>query len=170
MNKKNLFLTLTGFQLTWLACIFGEKILLQPLLGFYVGLIYLSIYFYFCKKIKKLVKIMLLISIPGYFFDTFMVFFSIYEFNYSIIFGTIPIWMVILWLSYSTLYYEVLIFFKNYKIIGIILSSLLGPLTYYSGFAFGYLSINNIYLFFIYMILFWALLMIYYIEIILKRI
>ena len=83
MSKIKIFLTLTGYQITWLACVFGQNKLNQPLLGIYIGLLYLLIFFYFNKNKIKFLKLSLYISIPGYIFDTFMVYFSIYEFNSS---------------------------------------------------------------------------------------
>ena len=52
MQKLKIFITLTGYQFTWLACVLGEKYFLN--LGIYIGLIYLALYFYFSKnKIKS---------------------------------------------------------------------------------------------------------------------
>ena len=170
MNKIKVFLTLTGYQFTWLACVFGENKFNEPMLGIYIGLIYLFLFLYFNKNKKKFFKTSLLISIPGYFFDTLMVYFYVYEFNSSLIIGTIPVWMIVLWASFSTLFDEVLVFFKDYKFLGIIISGLLAPLTYYVGEPTGVITINNFVLFFILMILFWVSFMIYYLEIILKKI
>ena len=164
-----IFLTLTGYQLTWLACIFGENKFNQPNLGFYFGLFYLTLYFYFNDSKIKFLKISMLISIPGYLFDTLLVYFQFYEFQTSYNFGTLPIWMITLWLSFSTLFDKILVFFKNYKLLALFLSSSLGPLTYYLGVPIGLISINNIFLFFLLMIIFWFFLMIYYIFIVLKN-
>ncbi len=169
MSKTKIFLTLTGYQLTWLACVFGDKNFDQPLLGIYLGALYLVVYFYFNKNKFKFLKISLSISIPGYFFDSLMVYYSIYEFNVSLIIGVLPAWMLILWLSFSTLFDEILTIFKKYKIIGIILSGFLAPLTYYAGEPIGVISISNIWLFFSIMIIFWVLLMIYYLFFVLKE-
>ena len=98
-----------------------------------------------------------------------MVYFSIYEFNTSTKFGILPIWMIILWLSFSTLFDEILMFFRQYKILGIFLSLSIGPLTYYLGKPMGIIYIDNIFIFFVLMIIFWALLMVYYLEIILRK-
>ena len=163
------FLTLTGYQLTWLACVFGQIKFNQPSLGLYVGLIYLIIYFYFSKNKINLIKVCLYISLPGYFFDTLMVYFSVYNFNVSHYIGLLPGWMFILWLSFSTLFDEILIFFKKYKLIGILLSGLLGPITYYIGLPLGLINIDNTFIFFILMSLFWCLLMLFYLEIVLKN-
>ena len=170
MNKIKVFLTLTGYQLTWLACVFGENKFNLPALGIYVGIIFLFVFFYFCKNKIKFIKISLCISLPGYCFDTFMVYFSIYEFNSSLVLGTLPSWMIILWLSFSTLFEEILTIFKKYKLFGIVLSGVLAPLTYYLGEPIGIISINNLYIFFLMMIIFWSLLMIYYLQFVLKKI
>ena len=169
MNKLRVFLTLTGYQITWLACAFGENKFAQPVGGIYFGIIFLFLYLYFCKNKIRFLKIAFLISLPGYLFDSLMVYFSIYEFNTSFVIGTLPIWMPILWLSFSTLFDEILVFFQKFKLIGIFLGGLLGPLTYYLGETINVLSINNIILFVILMVIYWCLLMIFYLNYILIR-
>ncbi len=170
MNRVKVFLTLTGYQLTWLACVFGENKYNQPTLGIYVGVIFLFIFFYFCKNKSKFIKISLYISLPGYCFDTLMVYFLIYEFNSSLILGTLPSWMIILWLSFSTLFEEILTIFKKYKLIGVLLSGILAPLTYYLGEPIGIISIDNIFIFFSIMVVFWIFLMTYYLQFVLRKI
>ena len=54
MNKLKIFIILTGYQFTWLACVFGEKYFLN--LGIYVGLIYLALYLYFSKNKNSFIK------------------------------------------------------------------------------------------------------------------
>ena len=169
MSKTKVLSTLTGYQLTWIFCVFGENKFNQPLLGIYIGILYLLIFFYFNKNKIKFLKLSLYISIPGYFFDTFMVYFSIYEFNTSLIIGTLPSWMIILWLSFSTLFDEILTFFIKYKFVGIILSTILGPFTYYIGEPIGIISINDGVSFIILMTTFWFFLMVYYLQFILRK-
>ncbi len=168
MQKLKVFLVLTGYQITWLACVFGETKFSYPMLGFFVGMIFLLIYFYFNNNKQKFIKISLLISIPGYIFDSFLVYFQIYDFQTIAKLGTLPLWMIVLWLSFSTLFDEILSFFKSYKILGIILSGVLGPLTYYLGEPIGVIKIYNFQAFIILMILFWVILMIYYLNYVLK--
>ena len=169
MNKIKVFLTLTGYQLTWLSCVFGEDKFNKPLLGMYIGILYLLLFFYFNKNKIKFLKISLYISVPGYSFDTLMVYFSIYEFNSSFIFGTLPIWMIVLWLSFSTLFEEILTLFRKNILIGVLLSGVLGPATYYLGEPIGVISIDNILLFSVVMVVFWVILMVYYLKIILEK-
>ena len=96
------------------------------MLGIWVGIIFLLTYFYFNHNKQKFIKISLLISVPGYFFDTLLVYFQIYDFETIVKLGTLPLWMIVLWFSFSTLFDEILTFFKSYKILGIILSGFLG--------------------------------------------
>ena len=169
MNKSRIFLTLTGYQITWLACVFGDSKFNQPSLGIYVGIIYIFIFFYFNRNKKRFLKISLLISLPGYLFDTSMVYYSVYFFDTSLLFGTLPIWMIVLWLSFSTLFDEILMIFKKYKFLGVLTSAVAGPLTYYLGDPIGILVINNMISFFIFMVSFWSLLMLYYLKVILRK-
>ena len=168
MQKLKVFLVLTGYQITWLSCVFGETKLSYPMLGFWVGIIFLIIYLFFNQNKKKFVKISLSISIPGYIFDTLLVYFQVYDFETIAKLGTLPLWMIVLWLSFSTLFDEILTFFKSYKILGIILSGMLGPLTYYLGEPIGVIKIYNFQVFIISMILFWMILMIYYLNYVVK--
>tara|TARA_Y100001936_G_C15979269_1_gene615696 strand:+ start:348 stop:860 length:513 start_codon:yes stop_codon:yes gene_type:complete len=169
MNKYKIFLTLTGYQLTWLACVFGESKFNQPMLGIYIGVTYLLIFFYLNKNKTRFLKISFLISLPGYLFDSIMVYFSIYIFDTIFIIGTLPIWMMVLWLSFSTLFDEILIFFERFKILGVVMSGFLGPITYYLGEPIGILNINNIILFFTFMIIFWSMLMAFYLKFVVRK-
>ncbi len=168
MQKLKIFLVLTGYQITWLACVFGETNFSNSLLGILVGIIFLVIYFYYNNNKKKFLKISFFISLPGYLFDTLMVHFQIYEFKSSLNFGTLPFWMIVLWLSFSTLFDEIFTFFKDFKFLGVILSGILGPLTYYLGEPIGVLTIYNLGFFIISMISFWMFLMFYYLNYVLK--
>ena len=169
MQKLKIFLVLTGYQMTWLACVFGEKNFSYPYLGLWVGIIYLVTYFYYSHSKQKSIQVSLLIAVPGYFFDSLMVYFQIYNFETTVQFGTLPLWMIVLWLSFSTLFDEILTFFKKYKILGITLSGFLGPFTYYLGEPIGVIDIYNFPIFIISMILFWVILMIYYLNYVIKN-
>tara|TARA_E500000331_G_scaffold319704_1_gene332632 strand:+ start:276 stop:788 length:513 start_codon:yes stop_codon:yes gene_type:complete len=169
MQKLKVFLVLTGYQITWLSCVFGETKFSYPMLGFWVGIIFLIIYLFFNQNKKKFVKISLSISIPGYIFDTLLVYFQVYDFETIAKLGTLPLWMIVLWLSFSTLFDEILTFFKRYKILGIILSGVLGPLTYYLGEPIGVIKIYNFQFFIISMISFWMILMVYYLYYLVKN-
>ena len=168
MSKIKIFLMLSGYQLTWLMCVFGELWYNSFIPGLVCGLLFLAICFVKSDNIKKTTQIVFLISFIGYLFDTSLVFFEIYNFRTSLYVGVLPIWMLVLWPSFAILFDEILIFLSKYKIIAIILSSILGPLTYFAGSPLGLININNFFVFFILMIFFWAFLMIFYLNYIIK--
>ena len=159
---------LSGYQLTWLLCVFGQLLYNIYLLVLICGLLFLTICFINSDNKKKTIQTVLLISILGYLFDTILVFFEIYNFKTSLYIGVLPIWMIVLWPSFAILFDEILVFLSKYKIIAVILSSILGPLTYFAGSPLGLININNLVVFFILMIVFWAILMIFYLNYILK--
>ena len=159
---------LSGYQLTWLMCVFGELWYNSFLPGLICGILFLFICYVNSDNKKKTIQIVLSISILGYLFDTILVFFEIYNFQTSLYIGVLPIWMIVLWPSFAILFDEILIFLSKYKIIAVILSSVLGPLTYFAGSPLGLININNLFLFFALMIFFWAILMIFYLNYIIK--
>ena len=168
MSKIKAILVLSGYQLTWLMCVFGELIYNSYLPGLIFGLFFLFLSFIDCKSKKKFILILIYISIPGYLFDSVLVYLSIYSFETSFHVGLLPIWMLILWPSFAVLFNEVFKFLEKYKLIAIILSGILGPLTYYSGSPLGLLVINNSLFFIISMVSFWLILMAYYLYYLLK--
>jgi hypothetical protein len=168
MSKIKIFLMLSGYQLTWLMCVFGELLYNSFLPGLICGILFLLTSYLNSDNKKKTTQIVLSISIMGYLFDTILVFFEIYNFKTSLYIGVLPIWMIVLWPSFAILFDEILIFLSKYKIIAVILSSILGPLTYFAGSPLGLININNLFVFLILMIVFWAMLMIFYLSYILK--
>ena len=156
-----IFLILLGFQITWLACIFGEYFN-YPWLGVLTGILYL-IFFYINTPNKKFaLKTILIFAIPGYIFDSSIQALSIYKIESDLIFGYLPVWMLVLWPTFTTLFVDVLNFLKNRPILAIILGSPLGPGTYYSGVPLGIASYTNINLGLGLMALFWGILMFVY--------
>ena len=145
MSKLKIILMLSGYQLTWIMCVFGELIYNNFLLGLIWGLAFLFISFLNSNNKKKFILIVFSISILGYLFDTILVFLKIYNFDVSLHFGLLPIWMIVLWPSFATLFDEVFIFLSEYKLIAVLLSGTLGPLTYYSGVPLGLLYIHQFY-------------------------
>jgi hypothetical protein len=168
MSKIKIFLMLSGYQLTWLMCVFGELWYNSFLPGLICGILFLFICYLNSDNKNKTIQIVLSISILGYLFDTILVFFEIYNFQTSLYIGVLPIWMIVLWPSFAILFDEILMFLSKYKIIAVILSSVLGPLTYFAGSPLGLININNLFLFFALMISFWAILMIFYLNYIIK--
>tara|TARA_Y100001970_G_scaffold293269_1_gene438957 strand:- start:4535 stop:5050 length:516 start_codon:yes stop_codon:yes gene_type:complete len=170
MSKIKIFSILSGYQLTWVMCVFGEILYQSALPGLISGIIFLLLVLKNSKNKKRFIYIVLTISIIGYLFDSILVNFNIYNFNASLYIGVLPIWMLVLWPSFATLFDEVLVFLSNYKFQAVILSGFLGPLTYYSGSPLGLITINQNYIFFSFMIFFWVFLMLLYLNILIKKI
>ena len=168
MSKIKIFLMLSGYQLTWLMCVFGELLYNSFLPGLICGMLFLLICYVDSVNKNKTIQTVLSISIMGYSFDTVLVFFEIYNFQTSLYVGVLPIWMIVLWPSFAILFDEILVFLSKYKIIAVLLSSILGPLTYFAGSPLGLININNLFLFITLMIVFWAILMIFYLNYIVK--
>ena len=157
-----------GYKLIWLICVFGELIYSSYLPGLICGLIFLIICFLKTHNKNKFTFTVFSISIIVFLFDSLLILLQIYKFETSLYFGFLPIWMLILWPSFATLFDEIFIFLSKYKLPSELLSSILGPLTYYSGYSLGLIDINQILLFFTLMIIFWAALMIFYLNFLLK--
>tara|TARA_B100000579_G_C22720310_1_gene799048 strand:- start:602 stop:1120 length:519 start_codon:yes stop_codon:yes gene_type:complete len=168
MSKIKIILILSGYQLTWLMCIFGELIYNSFLPGLIFGLGFLLLSFLNSNNKKKFTFIVLSIAIIGYIFDSILVFLKIYNFDVSLYFGFLPIWMLVLWPSFSILFDEVFVFLTNYKFLALFLSGSLGPLTYYSGVPLGLIEMNQLYLFIFLMIIFWVSLMYLYLNYLIK--
>ena len=168
MSKLKIVLILSGYQLTWLMCVFGELLYNSFIPGLIFGLVFLLLSFLNSNNKKKFTFIVFLVSIIGYIFDSTLVFLKVYDFDVSLYFGFLPIWMLILWPSFSLLFDEVFVFLSNYKFIAVFISAILGPLTYYTGVPLGLIEMNQLYLFIFLMIIFWMSLMYFYLNYLIK--
>ena len=87
---------------------------------------------------------MFFFSIIGYTFDSMIAFNKLFIINSNIIVGYLPIWFLILWPSFSTLFAYVLTFLKNRPILAFIMGATIVPPTYYLGIPLGLASSSNI--------------------------
>ena len=156
VNAKNIFLTLLGYQLTWISCIFGEYYNIS-LAGLIMGVLYLTIFFYSINYKLRAFKICFIFSLIGYIFDSILGFSDLFTIKSNIIIGYLPIWFLILWPSFSTLFVNILSFLKNRPILAFLLGSSFAPPTYYLGIPLGIAKSSNLSLAIIMMIIFWGL-------------
>ena len=168
IKLKNIFLVLTGFQITWLSCVFGEYYEIS-LFGFFIGILYLLFFFYFKSNKIKALNICIIISLVGYLFDTILGFSQLFVINSKVIVGFLPIWFLVLWPSFATLFVDVFSFLKNRSILALLLGSFMGPPTYYFGIILGIAKSNDVVLTITIMAIFWGLLFYLY-SIYLKKI
>jgi hypothetical protein len=167
MLKYNKILNLIGFKITWIACVMGE-LYINSYVGLIVGVIYLFIFFYFEKYKKRAFNIILIFSISGYIFDSFLSYSGLYKINSDINFLFLPIWFLVLWPSFSSLLVHLFSFLKNNLLISTLFGAIFGPLSYYAGIVLGLVNLIN-YDSFLFMSLFWGLLMFCYCNYILNK-
>jgi hypothetical protein len=161
ISTKNIFLTLCGFELTWFTCVIGEYKDLSNI-GIIVGLIYLAVFFYFVADRSESLKICAKFSFIGIFFDSFLSYSELLVINSNYKIGFIPLWLVILWLSFSTLFIEILSFLSQKPIIAFLGGFALVPPTYYLGIVLNIATSSNIFLAMTIMAIFWGSLLCYY--------
>ncbi len=70
--------------------------------------------------------------------------------------GYMPIWFLVLWPSFTTLFVNVLVFLKNYLLLSFFIGAVLAPPTYYLGIPLDIASSNNITLAMTTMVIFWG--------------
>ena len=160
INKKNV-ITLTGFQLAWLFCVFGEYYN-HSLLGIVAGFFYLLFFFYLNNNRLRALKICIIFSLIGYIFDSILSFNKIFLINSNITFGYLPIWFLVLWPSFTTLFVDLLVFLRNHIYVAFLMGSLLVPPTYYLGIPLGLAESNNLLLAMIIMMFFWGFFLSFY--------
>ena len=91
-----------------------------------------------------------------------MVYFSIYSLTSDIVFIILPLWFIVLWPSFATLFVDLLTFLKDKKLLAIFLGITFAPFTYYLGIPLGILYSSNISIMLIIMIIFWGLYLYFY--------
>jgi len=167
MQKYYNMFILIGFKVTWIACVMGE-VYINSYVGLIVGTIYLLIFFYFEKNKKRAFNIILIFSLAGYTFDSFLSYLYLYKINADINFLFLPIWFLVLWPSFSSLLVNLFSFLKNNLIISILLGTIFGPISYYVGITLGLVTFIN-YEIFILISFFWGLLMFCYSNYVLNK-
>ena len=83
-----------GYQLTWLSCIFCEYYNVS-VLGLIVCILFLFFFFYFNDNKIQAIKICITFALIGYLFDTILGYSEIFIIQSKIMFGYLPIWLLI---------------------------------------------------------------------------
>ena len=168
MLKFNKIFTLIGFKITWMSCVMGE-VYINSWFGFIVGIIFLSFYFLFENKKIEALKLILILSFIGYFFDSVLSNLNIYYIDAHTNFLFLPIWFLVLWPSFSCLLIKCFAFLKNKYLLSFVIGGFFGPLTYYIGITSGLANYSGK-ISFMLMSLFWACFMLMYSKIINNKI
>ena len=156
VSKVKFFLILLGFQITWISCVFGE-FYNYPLLGIITGIIYLILFFFFSRNKQRAFKICFFFSLIGYIFDSSINIIGLFTIKSTVMVGYLPIWFIVLWPSFATLFVDVLLFLKNRPFVAALLGSFFAPPAYFIGITLGIANTNNFLFALITMISFWGL-------------
>tara|TARA_B110000014_G_C19644250_1_gene339392 strand:- start:13 stop:525 length:513 start_codon:yes stop_codon:yes gene_type:complete len=135
IKLRNLY-AIIGFKITWISCVFGE-LYYNSFVGLIVGLIFLIFFFLFEVNKLSSFRLVFYFSIIGYGFDSILSYFEFYNINASTKLFLLPIWFIVLWLSFCCLLVNVLTFFKNYPKLSFFFGFTLGPISYYAGIPIG---------------------------------
>ena len=76
--------------------------------------------------------------------------------------GYLPIWFLVLWPCFTTLFVNVLSFLKNRPFLAFLIGSFLAPPTYYLGIPLGIAESENLILSMAIMFIFWGLFLMVY--------
>ena len=152
--------TLIGFKLTWIACILGE-IYINSWFGFFIGILFLMVFFYFEKNKLRSLNIVLIFATLGYCWDSLLSYFNLYVVDATINFLFLPLWFIVLWPCLCCLFVNIFQFFQKQVILSSFIGSTIVTLTYYGGLSLGLVNVSN-YLVFLLIYIFWFLLIFFY--------
>ena len=98
----------------------------------------------------------------GYLFDSILSYNKIYFINSNLTIGYLPIWFLVLWPSFVTLFVNILNFLKNRPIFAFLIGSIFGPTTYYLGIPLNLAHSENLLFAMLIMFLFWGIFLTFY--------
>ena len=131
-----------GFQVAWLAAVFGAAGG-QPWLGPAAVLLWLVVYAFLSGRPKPEIQIALIALFMGLLADSLLIGFGVYT-PRGLIKGwpLTPPWMLALWVNFGTLANGSLSWLKGRYLLGAFLGAWGGPAAYYSGHRVGALSFH----------------------------
>ncbi len=145
INKRLKFLIFNflGLQFTWAACAYGATNDL-PLLGVYVGLVYILLHFIIVEERLRDLNIILIIGVLGIFLDYLNTRFNIISFStYDVSILLIPYWLIVLWLVFSLMIPHSLYWLVNNMRVASIAGAIGGSVSYFIGHKLGALTFSQ---------------------------
>ena len=142
MSNRTIFILFNfiGFQIVWAICAFGA-INNTPLLGALSGVIYILLHFIFTQT--KLLDAITMLSVAaiGIILDSINSYFGLISFNSAD--HMLPIWLIMLWFSFSLILPHSLNWLSNYPLLAIILGGIGGSGSYFIGHQLGAISLSS---------------------------
>ena len=142
MNKNNV-INFIIFQINWAICVFAAA-KGYPWLGPMIVFIWCLIHTYMYRSfILVELPILLITGCIGYLVDSFLVVFNFIEFPLHAQFGYLsPLWMVALWVSFSTTFRHSMSWLREKYILASFFALIGGPFAYLAGQKIG--AINGL--------------------------
>lgn len=159
VSNKNLIINAIGFQIVWFICVQGNN-----LFAITATITLLAIHQKIFKPELKRWKLLIIFSLIGYVGDNFIA--MLFEVTYS---GyLIPLWLLCLWLSFSTTIDHAMSWIFNKSYITLLVGTFMVPISYFAGISLSGSSLNHIsdsslfWLFFLTEGIWWSILLLSY--------
>ena len=138
---KFLIFNFLGLQCTWAACAYGASHE-WPLLGVWVGLLYLALHFFLVEERLRDIKVMFTIGLFGIFIDVLNTWLGILSFpmdNTTTFF--LPYWLIILWFVFSLMVPYSLYWLQKNLVMASIAGAIGGSVSYLLGHKLGAITL-----------------------------
>ena len=140
---KFLIFNILGLQVTWAACAYGATHD-WPMLGIYIGLIYIFLHFMFVEERLRDLKVILIIGLLGILIDyTNASFDVIYFSSLNVTTLVLPYWLIALWLVFSLMVPHSLYWLRKNMIAACIAGAIGGSFSYWMGHKLGALTFSQ---------------------------
>ena len=140
---KFLIFNILGLQITWAACAYGATHDL-PMLGVYVGLVYMALHFIFVEERFRDLNVVLLIGALGIILDYINARFGIVSFSpLNTTFLILPYWLITLWLVFSLMIPHSLYWLNKHRKVACIAGAVGGSVSYWMGHKMGALTFSQ---------------------------
>ena len=138
---KFLIFNFLGLQFTWAACAYGA-INEWPLLGVWVGLVYIGLHFVVVAERLRDIKVVLVLGMVGIFLDVLNTSLGILSFptDHTITFF-LPYWLMMLWIVFSLMVPHSLYWLEKNVVIAAIAGAIGGSLSYLLGHKLGAITL-----------------------------
>lgn len=137
---KFLIFNILGLQITWAACAYGATHDF-PMLGVYVGLVYMALHFISVDKRFRDLNVALVIGILGILLDYMNARFNIVSFStFDTAYLILPYWLVVLWLVFSLMVPHSLYWLNKNMLVASFAGGIGGSVSYWMGHKLGALT------------------------------
>ncbi|MEJ2115570.1 MAG: DUF2878 domain-containing protein [Gammaproteobacteria bacterium] len=140
---KFLIFNILGLQITWAACAYGATHA-WPLLGVWIGLVYIGLHFLLVEERLRDLKVVLIIGMVGILLDVLNAWLGILSFSSD---GSIaiflPYWLMVLWFVFSLMVPHSLFWLEKNLVVASIAGGIGGGGSYLLGHILGAITLSQ---------------------------